>query len=328
MKLLVLGGTHFVGRCIVEEALRRGDEVTTLNRGLSGAPTPDVTTLQVDRRDPGALASAIGTQEWDAVVDTWSMEPVVVTNTARMLADRAAHYGYVSSRSVYRWPLPRGADESAPLVDGDPESTEGMDYAAAKRGAELVVSQYFAGRALLARAGLVLGPYEDVGRLPWWLIRMSRGGRVPAPGPPDLRLQYVDARDLAIWMLDCAERGVTGAFNAVSRPGHTTIRELLETCNDVADGRAELVWRSPEAVEAAGISGWTQLPIWVPPDSEMAGLHEADASAAHAEGLRCRPVRATVADTWHWLQEEGFPAPRSDRPAPGLDPESERRLLA
>lgn len=327
MRLLVLGGTHFVGRSIVEEALRRGDEVTALNRGVSGTPVEGAATLTVDRRDPGALEAALGTGEWDAVLDTWSSEPVVVESSARILADRVVHYGFVSSRSVYRWPVPPGADESAPVVAGDPEGDDGSDYPAAKRGGELAVGRYFAGRALLARAGLILGPHEDVGRLPWWLARMSRGGRVLAPGPPDLRLQYIDARDLASWMLDAARRRLAGTFNTVSRPGHATMAELLETCNEVVGQRAELVWRSPQAIEAAGISGWTQLPIWVPAGSDMAGLHAGDVTAAHAEGLRCRPVRETVADTWRWLQRAGFPPPRADRPVPGLDPDLERRAL-
>ena len=207
MRLLVLGGTNFVGRSVVGEALRRGDEVTTVNRGVSGEPPAGARRIQADRRDSRALEAALGADEWDAVIDTWAMEPVVVRESARLLAGRAGHYGYVSSRSVYCWPLPVGRDESAPVVNGDPESTGHADYAAAKRGGELAVLERFDGRALLARAGLILGPYEDVGRLPWWLGRISRGGRVLAPGPADRGLQYVDARDLARWMLDAAERG-------------------------------------------------------------------------------------------------------------------------
>lgn len=324
----MLGGTRFVGRSVVEEALRRGHDVTSVNRGVTGELPRGAHARQVDRRDSAAFATALGTEEWDAVIDTWSLAPAVVHTSARLLAGRTSHYGYVSSRSVYRWPLPPGVDESAPVVDGDPRSLEEDDYAAAKRGGELAVLESFPDRALLARAGLILGPHEDVGRLPWWLGRLSRGGRVPAPGPPDRPLQYIDARDLAIWMLDAAERGVSGTFNTVSRPGHTTTGELLHACNHVTGGRAELVWVSPDAVEAAGVSAWTELPVWVPPSGEMAGLHEGDVSAAYAEGLTCRPVHETVADTWRWLQKAGFPAPRTDRPPVGLPPEKERRLLA
>lgn len=328
MRLLVLGGTHHVGRAVVEEAVRRGDEVTTVTRGVSGAPAAGARPIYVDRTDRSALAEALAGGEWDAAIDTWSAAPCVVGDSTSLLASRVGHYGYVSSRSVYRWPLPVGLDESAPVVDGDPAGTDDSDYAAAKRGAELAVLDAFAGRSLLARAGLILGPYEDVGRLPWWLDRLARGGKVLAPGPPDRKLQYVDARDLASWMLDAAERGVAGAFNAVSKPGHTTISELLQTCDDVTGNAAELVWTPPEVIEAAGVSGWTQLPIWVPPSGELAGLHDADVSAAHAEGLACRPVRETVADTWAWLQREGPPTSSKVRPELGLDPDVERRVLA
>ncbi|MGH3332689.1 MAG: NAD-dependent epimerase/dehydratase family protein [Nocardioidaceae bacterium] len=327
MRLLVLGGTRFVGRAVVEEALRRGDQVTTVNRGVSGTPAAGARAIHVDRTDHDALAASLGDDEWDAVIDTWSSAPCVVRASASLLADRVGHYGYVSSRSVYRWPMPSGLDESAPVVDGDPASTDDSDYAAAKRGAELAALEAFPDRALLARAGLVLGPYENVGRLPWWLGRTSRGGRVLAPGPQDRQLQYVDARDLAAWMLDAAQRGLGGAFNAVSKPGHTTIGELLATCNDVTGRHSELVWVPAEAIEAAGLSGWTQLPIWVPPTGELAGLHDGDVSAAHAEGLRCRPMNETVADTWLWLQDEGFPPPMGNRPVVGLDPDLEQRVL-
>lgn len=327
MKLLVLGGTHHVGRAIVETALAGGHRVTTVNRG-NLAPAVGVDARTADRRVPGSLAAALAADDWDAVLDTWSTEPAVVRESAALLTDRVGHYGYVSSRSVYTWPIPSGADESAPVVDADPGSTNGADYPAAKRGGELAVLEHFADRALLARAGLILGPYEVVGRLPWWLGRIARGGRVPAPGPSDRALQYVDARDLAGWMISAAETGTTGVFDAVSAPGHTTIGELLDACVAVTGAQAELVWLTPEQVESAGVEGWTGLPIWVPPTGELAALHDGDTSAAREAGLRCRPVRETVADTWAWLQTEGFPEPSSGRAGQlGTTPEQEAALL-
>jgi 2'-hydroxyisoflavone reductase len=327
MRLLVLGGTHHVGRAVVEAALHRGDEVTTVTRGVSGPPAVGAEAVYADRTDPAALAHALGSATWDVVIDTWSGAATVVRRSAALLADRTEHYTYVSSRSVYQWPLPLGADESAPVVDGDPDGDDDSDYAAAKRGAELAVLDAFPGRALLARAGLILGPYEDSGRLPWWLGRLARGGRVVAPGPPDRALQYIDARDLAGWLLEGAECRRSGTFNAVSTPGHTTIGELLDACRKTTGSDAELVWTAPEVIEAAGVSGWTQLPIWVPPRGDLAGLHEGDVSAAYSAGLRCRPVEQTVADTWTWLQAEGYPRQRDDRPVHGLDPDVEARIL-
>lgn len=328
MRVLVLGGTHHVGRALVEGALARGWEVSTLNRGLSGRLVEGVDARYADRRQAGEVAEALGTSEWDLVVDTWSLEPAAVRDTARLLSGRVGHYGYVSSRSVYAWPAPSGADETTPTVAGDPDGTEWSDYAAAKRGAELALLRDFEGPLLMARAGLVLGPYEVVGRLPWWLRRISQGGQVPAPGPVDRPLQYVDGRDLAGWMLDAGAAGTAGTFNAVSAPGHTTIGEMLAECVRVTGSDASLAWVTPEQVEAAGVSGWTSLPIWVPPTGELASLHEADTTAARDAGLVCRPVAETVVDTWSWLRQEGYPEPPSRRAGKiGLSAEQERALL-
>lgn len=334
MRLLVLGGTHHVGRAVVEAAVARGDEVTTLNRGVSGRQPPGARELHADRTDPAALRQALGSPggraepTWDAVIDTWSGAPRVVADAAGLLAGRAGHYGYVSTRSVYQWPIPAGVDESAPVVDGDPASPDSEDYAAAKRGGELAAVAAFGDRALLARAGLILGPYEIVGRLPWWLRRMSQGGEVLAPGPRDLPLQYIDGRDLAEWMLTAARRGLGGAYNATSRRGHATMASLLEAARDVTGAQASLVWVSPEVIEAAGIQPWTELPVWLPPTPEYAGMHDGDVSAIHAAGLTCRPVAQTVADTWRWLQAEGYPDQLAGLPAHGLSPDTERRVLA
>jgi nucleoside-diphosphate-sugar epimerase len=328
MRLLVLGGTHFVGRAVVAAALRRGDTVTTVTRGVRGEPAAGAEAIHADRTAGGALSAALGDRSWDAVIDTWSGAPRVVAESARLLAGRAAHYGYVSSRSVYRWPIPAGLDETAPVVDAGPESGTSSDYAAAKRGAEIAARAAFGDRTLLARAGLILGPHENAGRLPWWLRRLERGGRVLAPGPPARPLQLIDARDLATWMLDCAAHGRGGAFNAVSPPGHATMASLLMAARRATGSDAQLVWVSPEAIAAAGIEAWTELPIWLPPTGDAAGMHAGDVSRALATGLRCRPVEETVADTWRWLQAEGDPEPPPGRPAPGLDPVKEEQLLA
>ena len=329
MRVLVLGGTHHVGRAAVEAALAAGDDVTTVNRGVSRPPADGVRPLVADRTTAGALASALdGQPDWDAVVDTWSGAPRAVHESARLLSGRAAHYAYVSSRSVYRWPIPPGLDESAPVADGDPDSDVTADYQAAKRGAELAVLDGFDGPSLLARAGLVIGPYEITGRLPWWLGRLAEGGPTLAPGPYDRPLQYIDGRDLAIWLLSTAQRGVTGPFNAVSHRGHATMGTLLDAAVDASGGTAELVWVDPEVVDDAGIAAWTELPIWLPPTGEAAGLHDGDVTAAYAAGLDCRPVTDTVRDTWAWLQAEGWPPPRPDRPPVGLDRAREDAVLA
>ncbi|MEV4530208.1 reductase [Streptosporangium sp. NPDC049304] len=327
MKLLVLGGTHHVGRAVVETALQRGDEVSTLNRGLSRDPAPGVRALLADRTDPEAVRLALGHQEWDAVIDTWAWAPRVVRDTARLLAGRTGHYGYVSSRGVHRWPWPAHADEHALLVDGDPAGTDDADYAAAKRGGELAVLESFPEAALLARAGMILGPYEDVGRIPWWLRRLEKGGRVLAPAQTPL--QYLDVRDLAAWMLQAAERGLAGAFTTTGPPGAITVGDLLTTALQVTGFDTELVWAPPELLGRYGLPLGMELGLRMPDGSAPSGMHDADVSAALAEGLTTRPLRDTLADTWAWLQAEGDPAPRADAPSPDtwLNAAAEQRLL-
>ncbi|MFF4035859.1 SDR family oxidoreductase [Streptomyces sviceus] len=329
MRLLLLGGTEFVGRAVAEAALAHGWDVTVFHRGRH-APVAGVRSLHGDRTAPDGLTALADGGPWDLVVDTWSAAPRAVRDAARLLRDRADRYTYVSSCSVYTWPQPAGYTEEAPVVEGASADADATDYARDKRGGELAVLDAFGtDRSLLVRAGLILGPYENIGRLPWWLGRIARGGRVLAPGPRDLPLQYVDVRDLAQWTLSAADAGLGGAYNLVSPSGHTTLAELLDACVTVTGSTAELCWTDPDTVLAAGIAPWTGLPVWVPPDTDLhTSLHEGDTSRAAAAGLRCRPVTETVADTWRWLREIGGVAPqRPDRPVPGIDEETEAKAL-
>lgn len=325
MRLLVLGGTGFVGRALAEEALSRDWAVTVFNRGTE-KPPPGATALRGDRKAGGGLA-ALRDGRWDVVVDIWSGAPSAVRDAARLLAGRVDRYVYVSSRSVYAFPTPRGAAEDAPLVEGSADADD-VGYAEAKAGGEKAVTAVFGDRALHARAGLILGPYENIGRLTWWLRRIARGGPVLAPGPAELEVQFIDARDLARWSLDAAQRGLGGPYNLVSPPGHATMRRLLEACATVTGSDAELRWTDPGPILAAGVEPWEDLPVWLPPGEVYDTMHQADVSKAVAAGLTCRPVAATVADTWDWMQGLNGKVPhRADRPPIGLDPELEARLL-
>ena len=322
MKLLVLGGTQFVGRAVVVDALERGWQVDAVNRGETAPLPPGARHLGADRTDPAQLDAALGDGTWDLVVDTWARAPRVVQLSTQLLSGRVGRAGYVSSISVYVDGRPPGGDESWSAVAADPAAGV-TDYAADKRGGELAVLDAFPD-AILARAGMILGPHENIGRLPWWLTRIARGGRVVAPGRPGRTIQYVDVRDLARWLLDGLSGEVSGPVDIVRPTGQVSMSQLLDSVRAVTGSNAELVWVPQEAIEQSGARPWTELPCWVPEGGEFDGFMESDASRAQSTGLQPRPVEQTVAETWEWLQRE----PMTDFRGHGLPPELEQQLLA
>ena len=328
MRLLVLGGTQYVGHAAVAEGLARGWDVTVANRGRSGPPQDGVRAVVLDRTRPGAF-DALRDQRFDVVLDTWSSAPSAVRDAARALGPSTDRWVYVSSRSVYAWPLPRGGDESAAVVDGDPDAAA-TDYAADKRGAELALERELGTeRVVHLRAGLILGPRDNVGRLPWWLRRVARGGPTLAPAPADLPIQYVDPRDLVALGLDAAVAGRHGPVDVVCPPGSATLGDVLDACVDVTASDAEFTWIDPGWLLEQGVAVWTELPIWVPESEEAYALHLSDVTRALDWGLRIRPLHDTVADCWTWVQEVDAagtaPPPRDDI---GMDPGREADLLA
>ncbi|WP_155373873.1 NAD-dependent epimerase/dehydratase family protein [Catellatospora vulcania] len=316
MRLLLLGGTRFLGRALAHDASARGWQVTAFHRGVTGLPPAGVDSVLGDRTAAADLA-LLTRQTWDAIIDTWDGAPQVAALAAATLEPICGRYLHVSSRSVYRDLSTLGLTELSPLVP-----PEGESFGALKAAAEHAVRTVYGERALIARPGLVLGPHEQPERLVWWLRRLARGGDVPIPGPPDLGLQYIDVRDLAGWLLDAAHAGRGGTYNVVSRPGHTTMGALLTACAEAAGASARLRWVPPEAFTAAGVQPWSELPIWIPEGSGVRGLHETDAERAHAAGLRCRPIEQTVADTWAWLTTTSGPLA-----AEGLGRQRESALL-
>ena len=325
MDLLVLGGTRFVGRAVVLDALARGWSVTAVNRGLSGSLPAEVEQLTLDRTVEHELAESLQGRQFDLAVDTWAGSPIVVQQAANVLTGKVRRLGYVSSISVYTDGRPPGGDESWPVVDADP-AAGATDYSADKRGGELAALAAFPD-ALLARAGMILGPWENIGRLPWWLDRCARGGQVVAPGRPGRALQWVDVRDLAAWLLDGLADGVAGPFDLTCPSGHTTTASLLEACVAATGGTAELVWVDQDRVLAAGVEPWFELPGWVPEGGEWTGFMEGDTAAALSTGLLSRPVADMVRDTWAWVQAEGLPTPPPGRKPHGLPADKEAVLL-
>ena len=330
MKLLIIGGTSFLGRATAVEALRRGDKVTTFNRGQSAPDVEGVEALRGDRDDDAALAQLVG-REFDGVVDTSGFVPCVVGKATQMLADSVGHYAFVSSISASgSWPAEVAHDADAgPPCASDAGPDDG-DYGVLKRGCERAVTEVFGDRSTIARAGLILGPHENVGRLTWWLSRMARGGEVLAPGDPDRAMQLIDARDLATYLLDSIEARTSGTYNVSAPPGNATMGSWLGDAARAADAGAVLTWVGDEFLLEHDVEPWTELPLWSPPGGDAANVWNADTSGAAKTGLSCRPVSETVADTWAWMTADQV---RPDDPAGhfgvnGIDAGKEGRILA
>jgi 2'-hydroxyisoflavone reductase len=333
MRLLIIGGSSFLGRATAEAALRRGDAVTTFNRGQSGPDVPGVEAVRGDRTVDADLAQ-LADREFDAVVDTSGFVPEVVGRSVAVLTNGRspdAFYAYVSSMSATTtWPhspTPDGAPGQDCPSDAGPDAG---DYGVLKAGCERAVTEGLGDRALVVRAGLILGPHENVGRLPWWLQRIARGGEVLAPGDPETAMQLVDARDLATFMLDCADRGSGGTVNATGPRGNATMRSWLSDCVAVTGSGASLTWVPDGLLLEHKVEVWTELPLWMAPGQEADHVWDAETAEAERLGLRSRPVSETVADTWDWLRAEG-PAAQPDRDylsSHGIDPDKEARILA
>ena len=325
-KVLVLGGTDFVGPALVSAALAHGDDVTIFHRGQTGNAPEGVRVVHGDRTNASDI-DAVAAERWDLVVDAWSRAPRVVLESARKLEASAARYVYISTISVYEDVHEGVINEQSPVVVAAPDA-EATDYAADKRGAELAVESVFGpDRCVFTRPGLILGPRENIGRLPWWLRRIAQGGQVLAPGPENLGLQYIDARDLAAFSINTA---LNGAVNALSEPGFTTMAELLDLCKEATGSDATFTWVDAAFLLENKVEPWTELPIWVPPTLGMETFYLTDSSLAIRSGLTCRPVRETVFDTWAWLREnpDWTQVLTGNRPRSGLDPGREAELLA
>lgn len=324
--MLILGGTGFLSRTVAVAALERGHEVTTLTRGVSGEPPAGVRAVRADRNDAQAMAAALQGVDPDAVIDASGESIAAARSAAGLLAD-AKSYVYVSSLNAYRhWPPGPIVGEDGPLWE-----EESDDFGPAKAASERILGEVFGGRLLSARAGLIIGPGDTSGRLPWWLHRIAQGGRVVVPDVLEQPMAFVDVRDLSGWLLDAAEQGLSGPVNATGPYGMTSYGGLLRACQQAvaATGApaSELVPIGEAELLSAGVQPWKHLPFWMP--SELAGTAwRTDTATARRLGLPSRPIEETVTDLWAWMREAGPGVLPSGERAYGLPAELADQLLA
>ncbi len=334
MRLLILGGTRFVGHAVAAAALREGWEVSTFNRGLSGADIAGVNAIRGDRTLAADLARLAAAGPWDAVVDTSGYVPREVLAACERLEPVAARYVFMSTVSVYRgWPVEPLSEASEVLycpADAGPDYGEDVEdgptrYGYQKSGCELAVTSTFGqDRSVLLRPGVVVGPREYVGRLPWWLNRIAAGGRVLAPGSPDRSIQPVDVRDLAEFAIGPVTNMMSGAYNVTAPVGRETFGGMLKACAEATGSDAEFVWVPDEQLLAQGVRQWSEMPLW----RTFPGVWQVSSAAAQAAGLSCRPLAATVRETWSWMQETTARPDDERANEIGISREREQQILA
>jgi nucleoside-diphosphate-sugar epimerase len=317
MKLLILGGTKFLGRAIVEAALQRGHQVTLFNRGRTNPDLfPDVEKLRGDR--DGDL-TALTSGSWDAVVDTSAYVPQQARASAETLAGGAGHYLFISSLSAYA-DASQPLDEESPLAErgeGQPDDRlldDYSNYGALKVLCERAAADGFGGPTAIVRPGLIVGPHDPTGRFTYWPHRVARSGEVLAPAPAERQVQFIDVRDLGEWVVHLSEQCSEGPFNAANRD--VTWKALLEACCEVTGSDAKPVWVDADFLMEQEVGQWMELPMWL---YEDAGLHQTDVSRAVDSGLTFRPLEETVRGTLDQAETTG---------AAGLDPEREAELIA
>jgi 2'-hydroxyisoflavone reductase len=323
MKLLILGGTVFLGRHIVEAARARGHEVTLFNRGRHHPELfPELEKIRGER--DGGL-SGLEHRQWDAVIDTSGYVPRLVRDSSRSLAPRVDRYIFISTISVYRDFLLEGLDETYPVaVLSDPavETVDGETYGALKALCEQAAEEEMPARVCAIRPGLIAGPYDPTDRFTYWPRRVARGAEVLAPDRPERKVQVIDVRDLAEWILVMAERRRTGVYNATGPASPLAFGDLLEECNRVTASDASFTWVAEKFLLANGVKPWMEVPLWVP-DEMGTGFSSVSIDHALHEGLSLRPIRDTIRDTLAW--DRSLPPDRKLNA--GLPPNRERQIL-
>ena len=323
MKLLVLGGTIFLGRYFVEEALKRGHDITIFNRGKSNPEIfPQVEKLLGDR--DGNL-EALKDRRWDAVLDTSGTIPRIVKESARLLSSVLDHYTFISSISVYDETVMSQIDEDGPirkLSDETVEEISGETYGALKALCEGEVEKAMPGRALHVRSGLIIGPGDPSDRFTYWPWRLEQGGEILAPGNGFSSVQLVDVRDQAKWLVEAIEDRLTGVFNVTGPSKPLTFRYVLECCQKALRSQGQLTWVSEDFLLEEGVGEWVELPLWLAGE-EARRMMQVNVNKALETGLIFRPLEQTALDTLSWAKSR----PDTHRWRAGLSLERESQLL-
>lgn len=321
LSLLVLGGTRFVGRHLVDAAVARGHAVTLFNRGQSDDSLfPDLEHLHGDR--DGGLGVLEG-RTWDAVVDTCGYVPRIVGQSVDALKGAVGRYLFVSTISVYDEPMVAGAGEDAPLKTLDDPGVETVTpetYGGLKVLCEQRVTGAFGDRATVVRPGMIVGPHDPTDRYTWWAVRVRQGGEVLVPGTAERPVQFIDARDLGAFMVALLEQDTPGVFNATGPGAPLAWGAWMSGLREAAGADATLRWVDDAFLEAQGVTG-AELPFWVPPPDEQ--IFGVSIQRAVEQGLTFRPALETARDTLAWRADASV----ADL-AVGLDPAREAKLLA
>lgn len=339
MKLLILGGTRFVGRHLVTAALARNHEITLFNRGKHpSAALQSVETIYGDRNSD--LAQLQG-RRWDAVVDTCGYLPRTVSASAEILSHSVDAYVFISSLSVYADVSVLGIDETAPLktltdeelqkanaIDSSGQAsavTYGAMYGGLKALCEQAAEEALPNRVLIIRPGLIVGPFDYTDRFTYWVARVARGGEVLAPGRPDRYVQFIDVRDLAEWSVRMIERKGSGVYNAAGLPKNLTMGRVLEECKTVSESDASFTWADERFLLQEKVAAWSEMPLWLPEEGapHMKGFMFINCHKAVAAGLSCRLLNDTIKDTLIWRKTNHA----DEELKAGMDRDKEQRLL-
>ena len=313
MKILIIGGTRFLGRHLVAAALARNHEITLFNRGKHSSET-GVETISGDRHTD--LAKLQG-RTWDAVVDTCGMLPRAVRAAAQVLSDSVGQYTFISTQNVYADVSTPGVTEASPLttlteeqlaeayaIDTSGEPSYGKLYGGLKALCEQAAEEVMPNRVLKIRPGLIVGPYDYTDRFTYWVARVARGGEVLAPGRPERFVQFIDVRDLAEWLVSMVERNKTGAYNAHGLPGRVTMGSLLDECRAVSGSDASFRWASEDFLLQNEVVAWSDMPLWLPEEAapHLKGFMFVSCDKAVDAGVSFRSLNDTVGATLAWYQ--------------------------